>query len=99
MAKTVKKYNSIISSVDSQQDVVVLVLTASREVEGERVPIVASQKDAAMHAAKSVLQCLGADVGAFSSSLVVPAVELAEGETLGAKVDIRLVKNTAQPEA
>ena len=92
----VQEYNSIVSSVDAQQDVVVLVLTASREVEGERVPIVASQKDAAMNAAKSVLQCLGADVGAFSSSLVVPAVELAEGETLALNVDVKLIRTDQQ---
>lgn len=95
----VHEYNSIVSSVDAQQDVVVLVLTASREVDGERVPIVSAQKDAAMNAAKSVLQCLDANVGAFSTALLVPAVELAEGETLGAKVDVKLVKSTTQPEA
>ena len=92
----VQEYNSIVSSVDAQQDVVVLVLTASREVEGERVPIVGAQKDAAMDAAKSVLQCLGADVGAFSSSLVVPAVELAEGETLALNVDVKLIRTDQQ---
>ena len=96
MAKTVKKYNSIVSSVDSQQDVVVLVLTASREVEGERVPIVASQKDAAMDAAKSVLQCLGADVGAFSTALLVPAAELQPGETLALNVDVKLIRTDQQ---
>ena len=96
MAKTVKKYNSIVSSVDSQQDVVVLVLTASREVEGERVPIVSSQKDAAMNAAKSVLQCLGADVGAFSTALLVPAAKLQPGETLALNVDVKLIRTDQQ---
>ncbi len=92
----VKEYSSIVSSVGAQQDVVVLVLTASREVEGERVPIVGAQKDAAMDAAKSVLQCLGADVGAFSTALLVPAVELAEGETLALNVDVKLIRTDQQ---
>lgn len=92
----IKEYNSIVSSVDSQQDVVVLVLTASREVEGERVPIVAAQKDAAMDSAKSVLQCLGADVGAFSTALLVPAVELQPSETLALNVDVKLIRTDQQ---
>lgn len=92
----VKEYNSIVSSVDSQQDVVVLVLTASREVEGERVPIVAAQKDAAMNAAKSVLQCLDANVGAFSTALLVPAEELQSGETLALNVDVKLIRTDQQ---
>lgn len=92
----VQEYNSIVSSVDAQQDVVVLVLTASREVEGERVPIVGAQKDAAMDAAKSVLQCLGADVGAFSAALLVPAAELQPGETLALNVDVKLIRTDQQ---
>ena len=92
----VKEYNSIISSVDSQQDVVVLVLTVSREVEGERVPIVAAQKDAAMNAAKSVLQCLDANVGAFSTAMLVPAEELQPGETLALNVDVKLIRTDQQ---
>lgn len=92
----VQEYNSIVSSVDAQQDVVVLVLTASREVEGERVPIVAGQKDAAMDAAKSVLQCLGAEVGAFSTALLVPATELQPGELLALNVGVKLIRTDQQ---
>lgn len=97
--EVVHELNSLITSIEGNQDVVVIVLTATRDLNGQSASIVGAQKDAAMNAAKSVLQVLGIEVGALSTSLVVPAVELAEGETLGAKVDIQLVKNTAQPEA
>ena len=49
-----------------------------------------------MNAAKSVLQCVGAEVAANSTAWIIPAVELAEGETLALNVTGTLTKTTAE---
>ena len=89
----VKRYPATISSLDGNTDAIIIALSASREVDGARVPITAAQKDAAMEAAKAVLQCVGAEVGAFSSALLVPGTETAENETLGLTIDVAVTKN------
>lgn len=89
--------NQVIAEIESQKDVVVLILTASRTDEtGARVPITDAQKETAMNAAKSVLQCVGAEVAANSTAWILPAVELAEGETLALNVLATLTKTTAE---
>jgi prolyl-tRNA editing enzyme YbaK/EbsC (Cys-tRNA(Pro) deacylase) len=94
--EVVHELNPLITSIEGNQDVVVIVLTATRDLNGQSASIVGAQKDAAMYAAKSVLQVLGIEVGALSSSLVVPAVELAEGETLALNVDVKLIRTDQQ---
>ena len=97
MAETIVTQNSVISGIESQKDVVVLILAASRTDEtGARVPITDAQKETAMNAAKSVLQCVGAEVAANSTAWIIPAVELAEGETLALNVLGTLTKTTAE---
>lgn len=87
--------NEVIAGIESQKDVVVLILAASRTDEtGARVPITDAQKETAMSAAKSVLQCVGAEVAANSTAWILPAVELAEGETLALNVSAALTKTT-----
>jgi len=99
MAETIVTQNSVISGIESQKDVVVLILAASRTDEtGARVPITDAQKETAMNAAKAVLQCVGAEVAANSTALLVPAAELQPGETLALNVDVKLIR-TDQPEA
>lgn len=89
--------HEVIAGIESQKDVVVLILAASRTDEtGARVPITDAQKETAMNAAKSVLQCVGAEVAANSTSWILPAVELAEGETLALNVLATLTKTTAE---
>ena len=89
MAETIVTQNSVISGIESQKDVVVLILAASRTDEtGARVPITDAQKETAMNAAKAVLQCVGAEVAANSTAWILPAVELAEGETLALNVGV-----------
>ncbi|MBR5757119.1 MAG: hypothetical protein IKX88_00795, partial [Thermoguttaceae bacterium] len=58
------------ASFDGKRDVVVITLGVSRE-DGER--ITDAQKNAAMEAAKSVLQIVGADVDANSTAVLAPA--------------------------
>lgn len=95
MAETIVTQNSVISGIESQKDVVVLILAASREDEnGAPVPITDAQKETAMNAATSVLQCVGADVAANSTALLIPAVELEENESLVLNVTAQLTKTT-----
>ena len=47
-----------------------------------------------MNAAKSVLQCVGAEVAANSTALLIPAVELEENESLVLNVTAQLTKTT-----
>ena len=97
MAETIVTQNSVISGIESQKDVVVLILGASRTDEtGARVPITDAQKETAMNAAKAVLQCVGAEVAANSTAWILPAVELAEGETLVLNVDVKLIRTDQQ---
>ena len=87
--------NEVIAGIESQKDVVVLILAASRRDENdEYVAITDAQKETAMNAAKSVLQCVGAEVAANSTAWILPAVELAEGESLVLNVTAQLTKTT-----
>ena len=67
----VREYNELITSVESQRDALVIILTASRADGEERLPITEAQKETAANAAKSVLECVGADVGANSTAFVI----------------------------
>lgn len=84
---------SVITGIEGQKDIVVLILAASRTDENENpVPITDAQKETAMNAAKSVLQCVGADVAANSTAWIIPAVEVGEDETLTLNVSAQLIK-------
>lgn len=97
MEQTIALQNEVITGIESQRDVIVLVLAASRiDENGERLPITDGQKETAMNAAKSVLQCVGADVTVNSSALLFPAVELQDGETLKLSVLTTLTKATSE---
>ncbi len=61
---------------DDAADVIVITIGAKRTDGGH---VTDAQKDAAMNAAKSVLQMIGADVQANSSAIINP-LELQEGE-------------------
>lgn len=94
--ETLREFSTVMASVGSQKDAVVIVLACSREADGERVPLVDAQKEAAMNAAKATLQCLGADVSACSTAFLFPAVELQENEALTLKVDAALQKSVME---
>ncbi|MBQ9873651.1 MAG: hypothetical protein IJM30_04220 [Thermoguttaceae bacterium] len=89
--RTIKEYPAALASIDGARDVLVLVLTASRTLEGETVSVVGAQKDAALEAAKSVLQCLGVDVGAFSYALPIPRGETEGLDPVGLSIDVAIV--------
>ena len=85
--------NSVRMGINGARDVVVIVLAASREDEnGDRVPITDGQKETAMNAAKSVLQCVGADVAANSTAWVIPPMEQADDETICLEVEATVTK-------
>ncbi len=92
--ETVKTFNELITPVQNQKNALVLVLAASRETDGVRVPITDAQKDAAMNAAKAVLQCVGADTEAQSCAMLFPDVELQEGEKLTLRVAATLERQS-----
>ena len=93
MSTTVQSYPALISDVEAKKNAIVLILLASRTDENENiVSITDAQMESAMYAAKSVLQCVGADVAASASSLNIPAVELNDGETLSLQINTELVK-------
>jgi len=85
--------NSVRMGINRARDVVVIVLAASREDEnGDRVPITDGQKETAMNAAKSVLQCVGADVAANSTAWVIPSMEQADDENVVVEVSASVSK-------
>ena len=85
--------NSVRMGINGARDVVVIVLAASREDEnGDRVPITDGQKETAMNAAKSVLQCVGADVAANSTAWVIPPIEQADDENVVVEVSASVSK-------
>lgn len=97
MEQKIALQNEVITGIEEQKDVIVLVLAASRiDENGERLPIIDGQKETAMNAAKSVLQCVGADVAENSTALLIPAVELQDGETLKLSVLTTLTKATSE---
>ena len=69
MLSLIEKTPDIINGIEDKRDVIVLVIAAKRN-DGEH--IVDAQKDAAMDAAKSVLQIVGAEVSASSTSILLP---------------------------
>lgn len=96
MSEQIIAQGNVVARIENQRDVVVLILAASRTDEnGDRIAITDAQKETAMNAAKSVLQVVGAEVDANSTAFLLPAVELAEGETLKMSVLAQLIKTAA----
>ena len=99
MSETIHEYSNVITGIESQKDIIVLILTASRtDDNGNLVAITEAQKETAMQAGKSVLQCVGADVSANSTALLIPAVTLGENETLALNVSTVLTKTETESE-
>ena len=64
--------------------------------DGNAVALTASQKEAARNAAQSALEITpGTEVFGTSTALLLPNVELAEGETLTLTIDAAVIKNDA----
>ena len=72
-----------------------IILTAWRADGDDRLPTTEAQNDTAANAAKSVLECVGADVGANSTAFVIPGEELADGQTMTLRVRATLNRDPA----
>ena len=79
----------LIANFSEASDVLVISIGVKRN-DGQH--ITDGQKDAAMNAAKSVLQIIGAEVEANSTAILVPA-NLEEGETITVKTNVDVFKN------
>lgn len=80
--------NTINAQLD-KRDVIVIVIGVNR-TDGEHVTD--AQKDAAMNAAKSVLQVVGAYVAANSTALLNSSTDWQEGDLLNVSATIDIEK-------
>lgn len=96
MTETVHEYPTQITGISGEKQAIVIVLLAHREdSNGNIVQLTASQKEAARNAAQAALEITeGTEVLGTSTALLLPNIELAEGETLTLNVDTTVVKGT-----
>lgn len=97
MAETIETYPAQVTGIDGERQAIVLVLLAHREdADGNIVALTASQKEAARNAAQSALEITpGTEVLGTSTALLLPNVELADGESLTLNISAEVVKNEA----
>ena len=97
MAETIATFPAQIAGIDQQRQAVVIILLAHREdQDGTILPLAVSQKEAARNAAQAALEITpGTEVLGTSTALLLPNVELAEGETLTLTIDAAVIKNDA----
>lgn len=98
MTEIVKEFPVQITEIDNEKNVILLVIAAHRVNEqGETVPLTASQKEAARNAAQAALEITeGTEVLGNSTALLLPDVELDEGETLTLNVNTTVVKRSSE---
>lgn len=96
MTETVHEYSTQITKISNERQAIVIILLAHREdSDGNIVQLTASQKEAARNAAQAALEITeGTEVLGTSTALLLPNVELAEGETLTLNVDTTIVKSS-----
>lgn len=97
MAETIQTFPEQVTGISGEKQAIVLVLLAHRtDGDGNAVALTASQKEAARNAAQSALEITpGTEVFGTSTALLLPNVELAEGETLTLTIDAAVIKNDA----
>lgn len=97
MAETIQTFPEQVTGISDEKQAIVLVLLAHRtDGDGNAVALTASQKEAARNAAQSALEITpGTEVFGTSTALLLPNVELAEGETLTLTIDAAVIKNDA----
>ncbi len=82
-----------ITGVEDDRDIVVIILSVKRTTEdGSYASITDGQKDAAMNAAKTVMQVLGADVNANSSAILIPSTSLGQNAPMRVNVQATVEK-------
>ena len=94
MTETIQSYPTQITGINDEKQAIVLVLLAHRiDENGNSVTLTASQKEAARNAAQAALEITeGTEVLGTSTALLLPNVEIAEGETLTLNIDTTVVK-------
>ena len=97
MSETIQTFPEQVTGISGEKQAIVLVLLAHRtDGDGNPVALTASQKEAARNAAQSALEITpGTEVFGTSTALLLPNVELAEGETLTLTIDAAVIKNDA----
>lgn len=95
--ETIQTFPEQVTGISGEKQAIVLVLLAHRtDGDGNAVALTASQKEAARNAAQSALEITpGTEVFGTSTALLLPNVELAEGETLTLTIDAAVIKNDA----
>ena len=95
--ETIQTFPEQVTGISGEKQAIILVLLAHREdADGNAVALTASQKEAARNAAQSALEITpGTEVFGTSTALLLPNVELAEGETLTLTIDASVIKNDA----
>ena len=98
MTEIFKEFPVQITEIDNEKNVILLVIAAHRVNEqGETVPLTASQKEAARNAAQAALEITeGTEVLGNSTALLLPDVELNEGETLTLNINTTVVKRSSE---
>lgn len=101
MSETVATFPSQIAGINGERQAIVLVLLAHRESEDGRIlELTASQKEAARNAAQAALEITpGTEVLGTSTALLLPNVQLEEGETLTLTLDASVVRSTVEESA
>lgn len=97
MTETVETFADQINGIDRDKQAIVLVLLARREdrATGEAVALTASQKEAARNAAQAALELTaGTVVNGTSSAILLPNVELGDGETVSLNISASVVKSS-----
>ena len=84
-----------IAGIDNEKQVIILVIGAHRvNANGETVKLTASQASAALANAKASLEIVdGTEVVGTSTALILPDVELQDGESLTLKLDTQVIKS------
>lgn len=97
MSEPIVEYPQQITGISDEKQLVLIVIAAKRiDGAGNVLPLTPSQAGAALANAKASLEIIsGTEVLGTSSSVLLPNVELAQGETMTLSVDAAVVVNPA----
>lgn len=95
MSEIIETLPTQIAGIDNEKQVIILVIGAHRvNANGETVKLTASQASAALANAKASLEIVdGTEVVGTSTALILPDVELQDGESLTLKLDAQVIKS------
>lgn len=95
MSEIIETLPTQIAGIDNEKQVIILVIGAHRvNANGETVKLTASQASAALANAKASLEIVdGTEVVGTSTALILPDVELQDGESLTLKIDTQVIKS------